>query len=106
MWKVNEFPELAINRDIQPKVIVNGLPDRIGQILVNLLENAVSFSRPKGEVKVTLSKKWRKPVTLVVEDSGPGIRPELTEVIFERFYTSRHGWCDSRQFLGARFSDL
>ena len=87
----NEFPELAINRDIQPKVIVNGLPDRIGQILVNLLENAVSFSRPKGEVKVTLSKKWRKPVTLVVEDSGPGIRPELTEVIFERFYTSRHG---------------
>ena len=47
--------------------------------------------QPKGEVKVTLSKKWRKPVTLVVEDSGPGIRPELTEVIFERFYTSRHG---------------
>jgi len=87
----NEFPELAIDRDIQPKVIVNGLPDRIGQVLVNLLENAVSFSRPKGEIKVTVNKKWRKPVTLVIEDSGPGIRPELTEVIFERFYTSRHG---------------
>ena len=87
----NEFPALAINRDIQTKVMTNGLPDRIGQVLVNLLENAVSFSRPEGEIRVTLSKKWRKPVTLEIEDSGPGIRPELTEVIFERFYTSRHG---------------
>jgi len=87
----NEFSGLKITSDIQSKVMVTGLPDRIGQVLVNLLDNAVSFTKPVGEIKVILTKKWRKPVTLIVEDSGPGIRPELAELIFDRFYTSRHG---------------
>jgi two-component system sensor histidine kinase ChvG len=87
----NEFPKLKITKSIQSKVIVNGLPDRLGQVAVNLLDNAVTFARPVGEIKVTLTKKWRKGVVLEIEDSGPGIKPELTEVIFDRFYTSRKG---------------
>ena len=87
----NEFPKLKITKSIQNKIIVNGLPDRLGQVVVNLLDNAVTFARPVGEIKVTLTKKWRKGVVLEIEDSGPGIKPELTEVIFDRFYTSRKG---------------
>jgi two-component system sensor histidine kinase ChvG len=87
----NEFPGLKIISEVQSKVMLIGLPDRIGQVLVNLLDNAVSFTRPEGDIKVTLTKKWRKPVTLIIEDSGPGIRPELKDIIFDRFYTSRHG---------------
>lgn len=87
----NEFPKLKITTSIQAKVIVNGLPDRLGQVVVNLIDNAVTFARPVGEIKVTLSKKWRKGLVLEIEDSGPGIKPELTEVIFDRFYTSRKG---------------
>ena len=67
----NEFSGLKITSNIQSKVMVTGLPDRIGQVLVNLLDNAVSFTRPKGDIKISLSKKWRKPVTLIIEDSGP-----------------------------------
>ena len=87
----NEFLKLEITKSIQTKVIVNGLPDRLGQVVVNLLDNAVTFTRPVGEIKLTLSKKWRKGVILAIEDSGPGIKPELREVIFDRFYTSRKG---------------
>ena len=87
----NEFSKLKFTRSVQAKIFVNGLPDRLGQVVVNLLDNAVTFARPVGEIKVTLTKKWRKGVVLVIEDSGPGIKPELTEVIFDRFYTSRKG---------------
>ena len=87
----NEYPDLKFTSNIQSKVLVTGLAERIGQVLVNLLDNAVSFTRPVGEIRVTLSKKWRKPVTLIIEDSGPGIKPELVDIIFDRFYTSRHG---------------
>ena len=87
----NEFKKLKITSSIQAKVMVNGLPDRLGQVVVNLLDNAVTFARPVGKIKVTLTKKWRKGVVLEIEDSGLGIKPELTEVIFDRFYTSRKG---------------
>ena len=87
----NEFPKLKFTSSIQNKVVVNGLPDRLGQVVVNLLDNAVTFARPVGEIKVTLTKKWRKGLVIEIEDSGPGIKPELTEVIFDRFYTSRKG---------------
>jgi len=87
----NEFSKLKITSSVQAKVFVNGLSDRLGQVVVNLLDNAVTFARPVGEVNVTLTKKWRKGVILEIADSGPGIKPELTEVIFDRFYTSRKG---------------
>ena len=102
----NEFPKLKITKSIQTKVIVNGLPDRLGQVIVNLLDNAVTFARPVGEIKVSLTKKWRKGVFLEIEDSGPGIKPELTEVIFDRFYTSRKGTAtvDNASGLGLAIS--
>jgi len=87
----NEFPKLKITSAIQAKVIVNGLPDRLGQVVVNLLDNAITFARPVGEIKVTLTKKWRKGVVLEIDDSGPGVKPELTDIIFDRFYTARKG---------------
>lgn len=87
----NEFLKLKITKSIQAKVIIDGLPDRLGQVVVNLLDNAVTFARPVGEIKVTLTKKWRKGVVLEIEDSGPGVKSELREVIFKRFYTLRKG---------------
>ena len=45
----NEFAKLKFTSSVQAKVIVNGLPDRLGQVIVNLLDNAVTFSRPVGK---------------------------------------------------------
>lgn len=86
-----EGVNVVITSDIQSKIMMLGLPERLGQVLVNLLDNAFSFTQPAGEIRVTLSKNWRKHVTLTVEDSGPGVEPEFRSLIFERFYTSRKG---------------
>jgi two-component system sensor histidine kinase ChvG len=82
---------LEIETSIQPNIQIKGLADRIGQVVVNLMDNAITFTRPVGTVRVTLVKKWRSGVTLVVEDSGPGVKEEFRDAIFERFYTSRKG---------------
>ena len=88
---LGEHPKLIIETDIPKKVIVNGLPDRFGQVIVNLLDNAISFVRPVGTVRIRLVKHWRHGISMVVEDSGPGVREEIREAIFDRFFTARSG---------------
>ena len=67
---------------------VPGHDSRLGQIVDNLIENARSFSPPGGTVRVTC-RRSRQQVEILVDDDGPGVRPEVREKIFERFYTDR-----------------
>jgi two-component system sensor histidine kinase ChvG len=67
---------------------VPGHDSRLGQIIDNLIENARSFSPPGGTVRVAC-RRSRHHVEVVVDDDGPGVRPEVREKIFERFYTDR-----------------
>jgi two-component system, OmpR family, sensor histidine kinase ChvG len=67
---------------------VPGHDSRLGQIIDNLIENARSFSPPGGTVRVTC-RRSRHDVEILVDDDGPGVRPEVREKIFERFYTDR-----------------
>ena len=70
--------------------IVSGHDSRLGQVVVNLIENAISFS-PKGGSIYISAKKMREnnQIEISVEDEGPGIREENLEKIFRRFYTDR-----------------
>ncbi|HXQ83185.1 MAG TPA: sensor histidine kinase [Xanthobacteraceae bacterium] len=67
---------------------VPGHDSRLGQIVDNLIENARSFSPPGGTVRVTC-RRLRNQVEIFVDDDGPGVRPDVCEKIFERFYTDR-----------------
>ena len=67
---------------------VPGYDSRLGQVITNLIDNARSFSPPGGDVRVTC-RRLRKEIEIVVDDDGPGVRPEAMEKIFERFYTDR-----------------
>jgi two-component system sensor histidine kinase ChvG len=67
---------------------VPGHDSRLGQVVSNLVDNARSFSPPGGIVRITC-RKLKSDVEIVVDDDGPGIRPEALEKIFERFYTDR-----------------
>ena len=67
---------------------VPGHDSRLGQIIDNLIENARSFSPPGGTVRLTC-RRSRHHVEILVDDDGPGVRPEAREKIFERFYTDR-----------------
>jgi two-component system, OmpR family, sensor histidine kinase BaeS len=61
-------------------------PDRIGEVLANLLANALRHTAPGGHVEVTATTTPDRRVQIAVTDSGEGIPPELLERIFERFY--------------------
>jgi two-component system sensor histidine kinase ChvG len=68
--------------------VVSGHDSRLGQVFDNLIENARSFSPSGGTVRVTC-RRLRNEVEVVMDDDGPGIRPDAFERIFERFYTDR-----------------
>ena len=74
----------------QPGYMVLGHDNRLGQVIVNLLQNAVSFSPKKGTITVS-ARRVGGDVEVAVEDEGPGIPHDNLERIFERFYTDRPG---------------
>jgi two-component system, OmpR family, sensor histidine kinase ChvG len=67
---------------------VLGHDSRLGQVIDNLIENARSFSAPGSTVRI-LCRRGRNRIEIIVDDDGPGIRPDALERIFERFYTDR-----------------
>jgi two-component system, OmpR family, phosphate regulon sensor histidine kinase PhoR len=77
--------DVSIHVEATDDVPVEGDRRRIGQILRNLLDNAVKFSPPGGTVTVRVERPDGRPA-LVVEDEGPGIAPHEQERIFQRFY--------------------
>ncbi len=68
--------------------MVPGHDSRLGQVFDNLIDNARSFSAEGGSVRVTC-RRLRSDVEIVVDDDGPGVRPDALEKIFDRFYTDR-----------------
>ena len=64
---------------------VNADPERIEQVLVNLLHNAIKFTLPGGKIIVSAYQS-DDMVTFFVKDSGVGIDPDALNRIFERFY--------------------
>jgi two-component system sensor histidine kinase ChvG len=65
-----------------------GHDSRLGQVFNNLIDNALSFSRPEGGLRVRARREAEK-IVIIVDDDGPGIRAENVDSIFERFYTDR-----------------
>jgi two-component system, OmpR family, sensor histidine kinase ChvG len=72
----------------EPTVVVMGEPSQLERVVVNLLDNAVSFSPPRAEIAVTIKRRdnW---VTLSVSDHGPGIPESQREEVFRRFHSLR-----------------
>lgn len=60
-------------------------PDRIGEVLANLLDNALRHTPAGGRVQVRATRRG-DGVEIAVEDSGEGIAPEHLTRVFERFY--------------------
>ena len=65
-------------------------PDRLAQLLANLLENALTFARSTVTVSLVDATAGRGCL-IAVEDDGPGIAPENLERVFERFYRADRG---------------
>lgn len=81
--------QLQITNDALP-LLVRAHPDRLAQVLENLIDNAVSFSPDPGSVVVSLHVEGRW-VVVGVADRGPGIPENHRERVFERFFSYRPG---------------
>jgi signal transduction histidine kinase len=91
--------EMALDTRIP---LVYGDPDRILEILINLIDNGIKFTPPDGSVMVRASLVEADPefVYLSVADSGCGINPEAKALIFERLYQAPNSIDDGRKGLG------
>jgi two-component system, OmpR family, sensor histidine kinase ChvG len=67
---------------------VPGHDSRLGQVVDNVIENARSFSPQGGTVRV-ICRRLKNIVEIIVDDDGPGVRPDALDKVFERFYTDR-----------------
>jgi two-component system, OmpR family, sensor histidine kinase ChvG len=68
--------------------VVLGHDARLGRVLTNLLDNALSFSPERGVVTVT-ARRVGPLVEITVDDCGPGIPPDKLDDVFRRFYSDR-----------------
>ena len=59
-------------------------PEKLQRVLMNLLGNAFKFVPADGRVRCSL-RCWSHELTITIEDSGPGVKPEQRRTIFERF---------------------
>ncbi len=64
-------------------------PDRLDQIVGNLLENAIRHTPERGRIDVSADFQGSE-VVLTVRDSGPGVAADEVDRLFERFYVARH----------------
>ena len=71
----------------QERLIVNGDPARLEQVLVNLIVNAFKYTPEGGDIAVNMSKEGAE-VMIEVCDSGVGIAPEMIDSIFQLFVQS------------------
>ena len=85
--------QVKIARPLRPAPVpaVTGDPDRLEQVLTNLIDNAIRHSPQGGTVTVTMVAEGTTRVVLTVEDEGEGISAQDTERVFERFQTTPEG---------------
>lgn len=77
--------DVTLKNEVPRTTLVLADPVRLGQMLTNLVDNAIKFNRRGGEVRISYERRAGRSV-ISVRDTGEGIMPEHAQRIFERFY--------------------
>jgi signal transduction histidine kinase len=86
----NAPKDLNVSVSVAPeRLSIEGDPERLHQVIANLLDNALRHSPDSGHVRVA-AVEGEDDVRIEVVDEGPGIPPAETGRVFERFYRSDH----------------
>ncbi len=77
--------DIAITANIKPEVYIYSDPEKVVQVVINLLDNAIKYSRKGEKVEMELYTE-KSDAVLIVRDCGIGIPKEDLKNIFERFH--------------------
>jgi two-component system sensor histidine kinase ChvG len=80
---------ISFLNDENKSYVINGIENRIEQIIANLLDNAISFSDDNKNIDIKISKNLEKQIVINILDEGPGFKERDTSKIFQRFYSNR-----------------
>ena len=83
----NTKHQISLYHDFQSYVFAD--KDRIGQVMINFLTNAIKYSPDNNKIDVSIHKTASGHVAFIVKDYGIGIDKEEQEKIFERFYRAK-----------------
>jgi two-component system sensor histidine kinase BaeS len=77
---------IDLKLDLEPNTVGSFEEDKIRQVAVNLIGNAIKFTPPGGQVQVSVGSQGDDTVVMSVTDTGIGIDEQSLSHIFERFY--------------------
>ncbi len=89
IYKLKRGIKISYENDRKNKYFINGIENRVEQIVANLLDNAVSFSEDNKEIIVRVSKSNDNKVIMNILDEGEGLKEKDINKIFKRFYSNR-----------------
>ncbi len=87
--KVKKNIKINYENDGNEKYTINGIENRIEQIIANLLDNSISFCKDGENIFVYVSNTVDKKILVKIIDDGQGFKEKDTSKIFKRFYSNR-----------------
>jgi signal transduction histidine kinase len=98
MLLLAEEKKIKLVSETNGRVTAEGDPSKLKQVLVNLLDNAIKYTPPGGEIRLSVNE-FHGRAQLHVADTGPGIPEAALPHVFDRFYRADEG--RSRDVEGA-----
>ena len=86
-----EEGSVSLSLEFREDLMVSADPEKLSQVVINLLSNSLRATPEGGEVTVSARGVNDGGIRISVADSGSGIMPEFMPFIFERYYRAREG---------------
>ena len=87
--KLKKNIDVKYENDGNKEYFINGIENRIEQIIANLLDNSISFSKSGSKIFINVSNTTENCVLVKILDEGEGFKEKDTSRIFKRFYSNR-----------------